>query len=65
MKPPINTLSPVSTTIRVEILTALEIAQAGDANKPHITAVAAAHPANFKKRLILIESLPQEISQPG
>jgi hypothetical protein len=62
MKPPIKTLSPVSTIIRVEIFTALEIAEAELLNKQQ---TAAAQPAQGKKRLILIRAAAAGETQPG
>src|SRR5688572_2872285 len=53
MNPPINTLSPVSTIIRVEIFTALEIAKAEPLKKKQ---TAATHAAQGKIRLIFNDS---------
>jgi hypothetical protein len=46
--------------MRVERLTALEIAQAGRAKRQQSDAVTATHPAPAKKRLILLKVAPQE-----
>jgi hypothetical protein len=46
--------------MRVEILTALEIARAEGAQREKATAIAAARPAYRNKRFILVTPLPQE-----